>query len=320
MDFESLKKYAVSIHKMAQDEEGPDLYFCRPYIEGPAYSYPEITDVLLNFVFCELKSGWVFMTNATGLSVSIPVSLYCSSSIMYSSPLQPEIKRVLRHFFPYATKLSVYNSSNTSMYDADGSLLALASFWCAVNNRFIGTEQWSQENFVGNVVNFLEQTTICFPESVLRDRLDRPVPSYSVDIFTKDDITAYRKAKTARKTEHESRLLGLLMEMRKPIQYPEPDIVNNVISSSYNSDHNSTSSDSDFVNQPRVKRRRDCLRKTTNKRNAAKRESTNSTISIRNPYKKTKRKNSRFSELVLNGNDLPLKNKFAVLSKLKNVT
>ena len=96
MDFESLKKYALSIHKMAQ--EGPDLYFCRPYIEGPAYSYPEITDVLLNFVFCELKSGWVFMTNATGLSVSSPVSLYCSSSIMYSSPLQPEIKRVLRHF------------------------------------------------------------------------------------------------------------------------------------------------------------------------------------------------------------------------------
>ena len=62
MDFESLKKYALSIHKMAQ--EGPDLYFCRPYIEGPAYSYPEITDVLLNFVFCELKSGWVFMTKA----------------------------------------------------------------------------------------------------------------------------------------------------------------------------------------------------------------------------------------------------------------
>ena len=69
------------------------------------------------------------------------------------------------------------------MYDADGSLLALASFWCAVNNRFIGTEQWSQENFVGNVVHFFEQTTICFPESVLRDRLDRPVPSYSVDIL-----------------------------------------------------------------------------------------------------------------------------------------
>ena len=43
----------------------------------------------------------------------------------------------------------------------------------------------------------------------------------------------------------------------------------------------------------------------------------NSTISIRNSYKKTKRENSRFSESVLNGNDLPLKNKFAVLSKLE---
>ena len=107
------------------------------------------------------------------------------------------------------------------------------------------------------------------------------------------------------------------MEMPKPVQYPEPDIVNDVISSSDNSDHNSTSSYSDFVNQPRVKRRRDCLRKTTNKRNAAKRESINSTISIRNSYKKTKRENSRFSESVLNGNDLPLKNKFAVLSKLE---
>ena len=95
--------------------------------------------------------------------------------------------------------------------------------------------------------------------------------------------------------------------MQKPVQYPEPDIVNDVISSSDNSDHNSTSSssDSDFVNQPRVKQRRDCLRKTTDKRNAAKLESINSTISIRNSYKKTK---CRFSESVLNGNNLPLKN------------
>ena len=115
---------------------------------------------------------------------------------------------------------------------------------------------------------------------MLRDRLDRPVPSYSVDICTEDYITAYRKAKTACKTEHESRLLGLLMEMRKHDQYPEPDIVNDVISSSNNSDHNSTSSDNDFVNQPRVKRVRDCLRKNTNKRNASKRESIHSTISI----------------------------------------
>lgn len=63
MEFESLKQYANSIYKNVQ--EGPDLYFCRPYIEGPNHSYPQITDVPTS-KFCEFKCGWIFITNATG--------------------------------------------------------------------------------------------------------------------------------------------------------------------------------------------------------------------------------------------------------------
>ena len=97
MDFESLKSYANSIFKNAT--EGPDLFFCRPYLEGPDFSYPQITDVSLNFVFCEVNSGWLFITNAhSRLSVGSPVSIYCSSTVTLQQTFSA-LKRVIRHFF-----------------------------------------------------------------------------------------------------------------------------------------------------------------------------------------------------------------------------
>ena len=51
-------------------------------------------------------------------------------------------------FFPFCRSCNVYNPSNTSIHNANGSLLALASFWSAVNNRFIKNKYWAQKYYM----------------------------------------------------------------------------------------------------------------------------------------------------------------------------
>ena len=101
-----------------------------------------------------------------------------------------------RHFFPFCKNCNVYNPSNNTLtlYEYR-SLLALTSFWSAVNNRFVKSECW-KKTFLDIIVHILGQSPVRFP-----DRLDRPTVSYSDTICSEDEIVEYRKSKNAQETE-----------------------------------------------------------------------------------------------------------------------